>query len=432
MVRKESDRKRTGLRRVPVLVLCTALFLACAKEPPQPPKETATPVTVHKVGQRDLPETLLLPGRVVAKQEVQVSAPLPGRVQEVLVGVGDTVSKGQVMARLETSQQGEEGLQEAREALAAMEAQYARVEQELLPPADGQKEAFRLQQLVKHRVEKLVKATQVQALADPQVLRDAGTELTALQRDWFRLQNQTVSQERLSSAAAPLLQSMQVQIGQARQAVRLAETQLEAGRLTSPIDGVVLAANVSDGAAVAPGLPLFAVGDLSRVEFEILVDPDQQTFLAKGQVAEVQVGDLTPVRTKLASVSPALQPQSKSFTARTPLDNPKRLYKPGMFGRATVTLNPHPNVLAVPKAALLTDKNGRHSVLKIGHPAQTSRTASGADPIPVQTPVELGYDNGTWVEIRKGLTAGDRVVVEGLHLWQPGRPVQIVKTVSGA
>ncbi|HEU4964149.1 MAG TPA: efflux RND transporter periplasmic adaptor subunit [Bacilli bacterium] len=409
---KRNRKTRRG-RNIMWIGLCAFLLAACANKTPAAPKQQATPVTVHVVAQHDLPETLLLPGRVVAQEEAQVVAPMAGLVQEVLVDVGDSVSQGQVLARLATGAD-KQGVEEARNALRTMEAQYARLEKELLPKEPSSPSLARLQADVKEQVEKLVQVTRVQSLGDAQTLRGTASDLAKLQGKWFRLQRSPHT-----SATAPLLQSMQLQIAQARQAVTLAEQQAAAGELVAPLDGTVLAKNVTAGAAAAPGIPLFTVGDLSHVSFEILVDPNRQTFLQKGQAVSVQVGDLDAVKTKLQAVSPALQPQTKSFTATAKLDNPKRLYKPGMFGKATVTLDPHPNVLAVPKAAFLPAKS--HFVIKIG-----------ADNIPLQTVVKTGYDNGTWVEVLpgSGIKKGDRLILEGADLIRPGVPVNIVETVT--
>lgn len=395
------------------LLLCLVLT-GCANAAPNGGGETAgVPVTAYQIRAQDLPETLLLPGRVVAAEEAQVSATLPGKVGQVYVHTGDSVQKGQLLATLETGQ-GEEQLQQARQALQALEAQYRQMTALPSDPADKDRIAG-LEREIKRQTDQLSRYATGKSLPDPAALLTSLRQLTELQTQLARLQSEQAISGGLAALRAPLLQSMQGQIAQARQAVQLAEAQVRAGRLTSPLDGVVLAANAAPGSPAAPGLPLYSVGNLPQVEFEIYVDPNQQARLAPGQATAVSVGREAAVDARLLEVSPALQPQTHSFTARTDLPNPDKRFKPGMIGEATVTLDPHKNVLVLPKAAILHDEKGAF-VLRI-----KDGTAESAR-------VTTGYDNGHLAEIKSGLAAGDLVVLEGADRVQAGAALNVTKT----
>lgn len=405
------DKPRWLLFLIPFL-----LVTGCGPKTGGQPEETAIPVSTHQVTTRDLPETLLLPGRVVAKQEAPVTAKLPGKVQEVYAKVGDSVQSGQLLALLEVPG-AESNVNQARAALQAMEAQYARMQQSMnSAPVDDQ-DINALRQQITERLAWLGNQAQSSS-PDRTELERAGRELVELQAKLAALTTQRAVSESVRGFTAPLLQSIEAQINQARQAVRMAEAQAGAGRITSPINGVVLAQTAAKGTPATPGYPLFSVGTAQEVEFELLVDPAQQAKLKQGQAVNVQVESLPALTSQITSVSPALQPQMKSFTARAPLPAATADYKPGMFGQAIVTIHPHQGVLAVPKQVVLQDQSGPY-VLSI----RENRA--------VQVRVERGYDNGTWVEILKGLKKGDQVISEGIERVHPDALVKVVTTKQG-
>jgi len=405
------------MRQTPIrwLLLCLVLT-GCANAAPNAGGEMAgVPVTGYEIKKQDLPETLLLPGRVVAAEEAQVSATLPGKVGKVYARTGDSVQAGQVLAEMETGQ-GEAQLQQARQALQALEVQYRQMTALPATPAESDRIAG-LEREIKRQTDLLGQYAQGKSLPDPTALLTSLRQLTEMQTELTRLQSEQAISGGLAALRAPLIQSMQGQIAQARQAVQLAEAQIRAGRLTSPIDGVVLAANAATGSPAAPGLPLYSIGNLPQVEFEIYVDPNQQARLAPGLSAAVTVGREASVAAHLLEVSPALQPQSKSFTARTDLPNAENRFKPGMIGEASVTLDPHKDILALPKAAILHDDKGAF-VLRI------------KDGIAESLRVTTGYDNGHLAEIKSGLAAGDLVVLEGADRVQAGAKLNVTKTES--
>jgi HlyD family secretion protein len=399
-----------------LLVAGSLLLLAgCVRTPAAPQGEAAgAPVTTYRVAARSLPETMLLPGRVIPQQEAQVSAAVPGRVRDVLIKTGDTVTAGQVLAVLDTGDGGH-SVEAARQTLQSLEAQYRQMQSQSTPDtARLQSRIAELQREAQAQTAQLEALTKSKKIPDPATLFAGYQRLTAIQGELASLQSQVAVQSSLAQTRAPMLQALQGQIAQARQAVQLAEAQSSAARVTAPIGGVVLTVNATPGSPAAPGMPLFSVGNVSQLDFELMLDPNVQRRLQPGQPVHVQIGEAAPVDAQLRDVSPAPQPESKSFTAHTDLLHPDHL-KPGMVGQGIVTLAPHENVLAVPKAALLQDDKGPYVL--------TAKKSTAA-----QTRVERGYDNGTWVEIRKGLAAGDAVIYEGVDRVQPGSKLLVVKT----
>jgi membrane fusion protein (multidrug efflux system) len=99
---------------------------------------------------------------------------------------------------------------------------------------------------------------------------------------------------------------------------------------------------------------------------------------------------------------------------RAEFPNPARALLPGQFVRARVEAGVQPNGLLVPQRAVTITPQGA-TVLVVG-----------AKDVVESRPVTVGaLQGGSWV-IQSGLTAGERVVVDGLQKAAPGRPVKPV------
>ncbi|MBL0387736.1 efflux RND transporter periplasmic adaptor subunit [Tumebacillus sp. ITR2] len=412
--------KQTGL----TIASLSLFFAGCAKSPQVAEEATIVPVSIDRATPRDLPETLVLPGRVMPREQTPVLATAAGQVQSVLVQVGDSVKKGQLLATLDTGSS-QATLQEAKGAIAGIEAQIRRLQSgNGIATAgissvggsladDTSRKIALLESQVQTQILALAQALEKPGPDTPEKLLSISQQLQRAQSQVSLLQTQAFVGKSLDVFKAPLLQTLQAQLVQAHQALHLAEAQVKAAQITSPFDGVVLSKNAIAGTPSGPGVPLFSVGDVAQVDFEVLVDPTLQARLKQGQAANVQVGEHSPVPTTLASVSPSLDLQAKSFTAHAQLDNDAGEYKPGQVGQALITLDPHTGVLTVPTSSILHEGSTAYVLLAQGETA-------------VKKTVTTGYNNGTYTEILTGLKKDDPVIHEGLDRVQPGTKIQII------
>jgi RND family efflux transporter MFP subunit len=105
---------------------------------------------------------------------------------------------------------------------------------------------------------------------------------------------------------------------------------------------------------------------------------------------------------RIVAIAPSVDPATNTALARIRVDNPERLLKVGMFAEARITLESHANALVVPVSALVRDDDGAAVYVVNGDTA--SRTA-----------VTTGLEQGTQVEIVKGVTDGQSVLTSGVH-----------------
>lgn len=124
---------------------------------------------------------------------------------------------------------------------------------------------------------------------------------------------------------------------------KLLRNQLTKLEIRSPIDGMVLAGDPKklEGARLTIGQSLFETGPLDRMLVEVFVPDDEIAFLQSGNDVSVRL-DALPLRTFTGTIR-RVNPKSESrnnqnvFIAEVVLENPDRLLRPGMNGRARIS-----------------------------------------------------------------------------------------------
>jgi cobalt-zinc-cadmium efflux system membrane fusion protein len=174
----------------------------------------------------------------------------------------------------------------------------------------------------------------------------------------------------------------------------------------SPLSGVVLEKFITEGGAVTPGTPLFLVSDLSSLWALAEIDETALPHVQAGRPVEVRVAAYPAERFPgtIAWVADTVNPKTRRITVRCALPNPSGRLKPDMY--ATVSLGegePHP-VVTVPSAAV-QDMDGKAIVFVETGKGRFVRREVTADP-----------ERDGHVDVRRGLQAGERVVVKGAFL----------------
>lgn len=203
-------------------------------------------------------------------------------------------------------------------------------------------------------------------------------------------------------------------LANARDQLRLAQLELSYGNVTAPISGVVASRDIKPGNFVQINSPIFTVVDLSRLEATLNVPEREIEKIEPGQPVEMTI-DALPGRTfagRVDRVAPVVDAGSGTFRVVLAFDGDGAL-QPGMFGRIRIRYDQRADALVIPREALLEDE---------GNPAVFAVRGGKA----VRVPVQLGYDDGPWVEVRAGLKDGDRLVVAGKAALRDGSAVKVL------
>lgn len=174
--------------------------------------------------------------------------------------------------------------------------------------------------------------------------------------------------------------------------------------MRSLIDGVVLDRHITLGEVLHGDAPAFLVADLSEVWIDLAVYPKDLPDVRTGQRVRIHAGANIPEAVGgIAYVSPAVRENTRTALARIELPNPERLWRPGLFVNALVSVGGQEVPVGVPLSALM--EVGGQSVVFV-------RDEHGIE----AREVETGVRDGKRVEIRSGLKPGESVASAGVLL----------------
>lgn len=368
------------MRRAVTLLAALCLTMGAGKDDPKPPPPPKDPPGVvrmspeqqrtiklqtARIARREITEPVSVTGTVGFDQNhVAVLRPLAqARVLRLLAHAGDQVRAGQPLAELDVP-----SLANAQAELTAARASVQEAE------------------------------------AGVAVARDALRRGELLARDGS-----------LARAEAERRRLVLAQAESAGQAARARAAALQAavtrlnpgaapgtGALTSPIAGVVVTANVTQGELVDTTADVFVVADLSVMLVLAQVPEAAVPLLAVGDPARVRVAPAN--RTwdgKVVSLGAALDPQARTLPARIGLSNADGALRAGMFVEVVLTSDRGRDDLVVPSGAVQAVGDKRVAFTPLGGDRFQSHDLA------------VGVERQDWTEVRTGLAAGDEVVVQG-------------------
>jgi RND family efflux transporter MFP subunit len=175
-------------------------------------------------------------------------------------------------------------------------------------------------------------------------------------------------------------------------------------RITAPFDGVVTARKTDVGALINAGSDsgpeLFSVADVHAMRVYVRVPQTFAPELRIGMTATLVLPQHT-TRTytaKLATTSNSISADSRTVLVELHADNTDGSLLPGTYADVHFQLPEAPGILRLPTSALLFREHG----LEVA-------TVGPGDKV-LLTPIEVGRDLGTEVEVTSGITASDRVI----------------------
>ena len=176
--------------------------------------------------------------------------------------------------------------------------------------------------------------------------------------------------------------------------------------LTAPIDGVVVELLVRDGMTVMPGATLFRINGLSTVWAHAEIPESQAALVRPGAKVQARSPALpgTTFDGKVQALLPEVNQATRTLKARLELANPGARLVPGMFVSMQFMAARTDKVLLMPTEALI--QTGTRSVVMLAEDNGRFRPVN----------VEVGIETDGQTEIKRGLQAGQRVVVSSQFL----------------
>jgi multidrug efflux pump subunit AcrA (membrane-fusion protein) len=454
------------------MLLGAAFFVtACGSQDQQPIAQAAPPeeekiIPVEVAEAKTGPMALVLAyaGTLEAKDNLSIVPGANGRIESVLVEVGDEVKAGDPIAIIEDDtylvqlKQAEAAVTNAKLNLAKMEL-GSRPEEIAAAQA-----AVQLARAAVNDVASINDDERTKAAVD---LAKAEADLKAAQAEYdkiawagdvgqmpqaIRLEQATITYQNAlakynldtnpsDSQLAPLMlqlataeltlalkkqpyrqidfESARVAIQQAEAALELANLQLAEVVIKAPFDGVVAELNISQGSRVGPQSN---VAQLISSEIEAVVSVPESRIgqLKEGQSAALRVtaypGQEFPG--VVASIAPVANTDTRTFEVKITPTKGMDLLRSGMYANVSVLAEEKPQTLLAPRAAIVTTDEQ-----PLVYVVRTDNTVE-------QRPVTTGLSDDDNVEILSGLKAGEIVVTAGQSSLTDGAKVEVVNKPS--
>ena len=174
----------------------------------------------------------------------------------------------------------------------------------------------------------------------------------------------------------------------------------------APQDGVVSDLPVREGMFVKPSMKVMTLGDLSSVWLLAEVFERQSAWVEVGQLAEVSLSYL-PGKTwqgKVEYIYPSLDPKTRTLKVRLRFENPGEQLKPNMYAHVKIFGGAKENTIVIPLEGLIRTGREERVIIALGEGRFEARQ------------VLAGIESGNYVEIIKGVKAGENIVISGQFL----------------
>lgn len=379
-----------------IAVLATSIVRWGHRSKPIPPER------IVKVLKGNIARSVVAIGRIEPQSKVEVKSKANGILQALLVELGDPVQEGQILAELDKDYLDAQ----VREARASMEAEEANLEIALAAESRAKIEAASPELEFARRDHERAKALLGANILSQQALDEAAKahEVSANRKEFL--------QASARSASAMVVQA-RARVAAAQAALDRAEENRRHATVRSPLKGVVLTRDTEVGDAVSSILNLGSAATL------IMTLGDTSNVYVKGQVDEADIGRIQPglpVRTTVESfpgetfqgtvtrIAPMGRERDNvtTFEVRVSIANPQGKLRVAMSANAEIVLEDRSNVLLIPEAALVYDREGKASV--------QVRDTAAVDGFR-KVPVKVGISNGQKTEVTEGLGEGTEVVL---------------------
>src|SRR5215475_8709341 len=349
------------------------------------PKPKVKTAAVEQRQQRRMVEAV---GSLFAYDEVTVSSEAEGRVEEVLVDVGDRVGKGQALARVSpvefqlTVDQQQAALRQARARLG-------------LGENDGELKDVRQAAEVKKAAADLLDAEQKYKRA--QSLLETGV---VPRQQYDEAEARYKAAKATYDLAAQQVENMRASMQQTQVSLNLANKRLRDTQIRAPFAGHVKAREVTVGQYLKVPAPVMTIVNIDPLRARLSVPEKMSPWVRVGREVKLSL-EAFPGREftgRISRINPSVEEKNRTFEIEALVANHGAELKPGSFVKATIQSDKVDQILVIPYNAT-SYLFGAYKVFVV-----QGRTIKERE-------VKLGDRLGDLVEIIGGLQTGDKIAV---------------------
>ncbi len=199
------------------------------------------------------------------------------------------------------------------------------------------------------------------------------------------------------------IRNAEVNVEEARLSYANAQLALEMMNMRTPIDGVIVDIEYqTPNVKIASGVTLFSVMDYSEMLLTVSLSESTMNYIECGlpvYVSHYSMPDML-LDAKIDQLSPSIDTSTRTYKGVIMVRNRDLLLKPGMFVKSDIVVEKVDGAVIIPKE-IIRNIGGRSTVF----------TADGTTAI--QRSIVTGIEDDNYVEVKRGLDIGDKLIVEG-------------------
>jgi RND family efflux transporter MFP subunit len=346
----------------------------------------------------NISSTLTVAGQFQPYQEVDLHAKVSGYIRRINVDIGDRVHNGQVLAVLEVP--------ELDAQLQGAEAEVGHSQSEIVQSQDELKQDESDYAAVHAAYQRLDEASQARpGLIAQQELDDA------LAKD----QNAEAKVE----AARSAIDSAKQQLGISQADRTRVHTLANYSIITAPFTGVITMRYADTGSLIQAGtssdtqsMPVVRLAQSDLLRLRMPVPENDVPFIQQGGDVQIHVdANGRIIGGNIVRYTRSLDASTRTMLVEVDVPNDDLSLSPGMYAEATLKLQQHGNVVALPAQAVVQNGNDAYVFIVDSQDRVQRRD------------VTLGIQDANRIEIQSGVNAGDIVILSGQDNYQPGEAV---------
>lgn len=359
------------------LMLIITLVTGCSKKEEIKKEEKLTRVEVQNPKVRDINIFTTFSGKINPIDEIKVVSKVSGKVESLNVEIGDKVKQNEILFTID--------------------------EEDIKKEYDMAKAGY-----------DVALANYNKALENYDVANTNYERMKSLYEEGAISKKEFENYE--LNASNTNLELMQAQLNQSNVTLENAKKRLEDTNTKSPIEGVVTNIDISKGQNINAMNGVITVANFDEVE--VLIELTENIINKVNIMDDVDVsinslGDKN-FKGKIYALSPATTKDSFTYPAKIRIKNKNQLIKPGMFAEIKLKTEEKKNVLSIKSDNIIVKNNEVYTFVIKKDKA-------------IKKNVELGLDNGEFVEIINGLDEDDLVVTSGQNYLDDNSKVEVLK-----
>ncbi|HUY92716.1 MAG TPA: efflux RND transporter periplasmic adaptor subunit [Pirellulales bacterium] len=422
-----------------VVVVCAAIGGAYVKlganeaaeaansEERQTPQRKGSEVDCEAVHPKTggLQRTTTQPGSIIPDKSAELFAKVSGYLSEESVDIGDHVKEGQVLVVIDVPELHEQ-VKRSLAALDQAKAQVVQAEARQHAADADYKAALAIIDVYRASVkdaesmlsfrtkvyDRLNELATVQRAVDMRLVDEKEEQKHAAEAALTSSEASVLSAQAQATAAQAKIDLAKADVVDAKAKVEVAAAQWQKDKvlaeytvIKSPYTGIITARHFWPGDFIQArdqnaSMPLLTVQKTDVMRVVVMVPDADVPYTDAGDEAVVTIDALPrqKFKGKVSRTAGAEDPESRTMRVEIDLDNKDGILRDGMYGKATIMLEKSSKGLAIPSSCIAVDSDTGKATVFVIRKGKAHKIT-----------VEVGEDNGIFMEVRSGLRADDVV-----------------------